>query len=637
MKQISLWLIVCLVVIAIVMGITFRGVPAVLADDDGPINWLQWGQGPRHQGFVGTEGQEVGSILADVVYDPFTSQEEAATGGDLLVHYQVPLVEGNSVYMEFKTGSFTGNNSWNSQIWNERRLSWEDASLVTKWNFESDWKPEPRRTAVETLWEPVFHAVVSGDFVYVPGLGGTIFKLDKDTGANLGRINPYSNIDPTTFVAGPLSADASGNVYYNVMKYDRAVSPVGTPRAAYVDSWLVEVSNTGTVTKVRYADLMAPANPPTTGCIRSFAADGFDLPWPPSPNATPSSGACGGQRPGLNIAPAIAPDGTIYTGSRANLNSRYSYLVAVNPNLTLKWAASLRDRGINDGCGVLVPKATQQNKVQKGKCSWDAPTGVDPETNQMPAGRILDSGTSSPTVLPDGSVLFGAYTRYNIARGHLFKFSSTAQFQGFFDFGWDDTLGVYPHDDTYSIVMKDNHYDEEAGFYCNPDPTLPNSLIVCDSTGIPAGPFYITQVNPNLVPEWKFQSTETLDCHRNPDGSVTCVDDGLHPHGFEWCINAPAIDGNGNVYVESEDGNIYVLDQSHSGVFTTPEFKLFTNLAVGAAYTPFSIDRRGRLYAQNNGHLFVVGEGGDDVRQNDEGNGPHTPARHPEPDKLDED
>jgi len=111
----------------------------------------------------------------------------------------------------------------------------------------------------------------------------------------------------------------------------------------------------------------------------------------------------------------------------------------------------------------------------------------------------------------------------------------------------------------------------------------------------------------------------------------------MHPNGFEWCINAPAIDGEGNVYVESEDGNIYVLDQGYSGVFTTPKFKLFTNLAVGAAYAPFSIDVQGRLYAQNNGHLFVVGEGGDDVRQNDESNGPHTPARFPEPDQPDQD
>jgi outer membrane protein assembly factor BamB len=589
-----------------------------------------------HQGFVDAVGQDVTSVLADVIYDPFTAAEEASTGGDLLVHYQVPLIDGNNVYMEFKTGSFTGNNTWNSQIWNEKRLHWEAGELVEKCTFQSDWKPEPRRIVGANLWEPVFHAVLAGDALYVPGFGGSIFKVDKGDCTSLGRINPFDTLDPNTFVAGPLSADASGNIYYSAMKFDRAVAPPPT-RARYVDSWLVKVSSAGAVSKVRYADLLAPANPPTI-CVNAFSFDGVDLPWPPSPTATPSSSACGPQRPGINIAPAIASDGTIYTASRADLNSRYSYLVAVNPDLTLKWAASLRDRGLNNGCGVLIPNATQANPVQKGKCSWNAPRGVDPDTNQMPVGRINDSGSASPTVLPDGSVLFGTWARYNVSRGNLFKFSSSGQFLATFDFGWDDTLAVYRHDGTYSIVMKDNHYDEEEGFYCNPDPRCPvapgqqNSCTVCDSTGIPAGPFYITQVDANLVPEWKFQATETRNCQRNPDGTVTCINDGLHPNGFEWCINAPAIDGQGNVYVESEDGYVYVLDQSHRGVFTTPKFKLFTNLAVGAAYTPFSIDGQGRLYAQNNGHLFVLGTAGRGVGHRDQSRGPHTPARYPEPD-----
>ena len=602
------------------------------ADAGPPVGWPEWGQNPLHQGNVTTVGQDPASVLADVVYDPFTAAEEASNGGELLVHYQVPLVDGNDVFMEFKTGSFTANDSWNTQIWNQRRLHWEGGSLVEKWNFQSDWKPVPQRTN-EILWEPVYHAVLANDFIYDPGLGGTVFKLDRGSGTVVSRINPFDTIDPNVFVAGPLSTDGLGNIYYNVWKMDRAVAPAPS-RAVLLDSWLVKVASDDSVSKVRYVDLMAPANPPapTDQCFISFerqfvpalgkTVNGASPPWPPSPTSVPSTAACGQQRPGLNIAPAIAADGTIYTGSRANNNSRYAYLVAVNPDLTLKWAASLRDRGINDGCGVLIPKATQAQPVQKGKCSFDAPTGVDPATNQMPAGRIIDSGTASPTILPDGSVVFGAYTRYNIARGHLFKFSPSGQFQASFDFGWDDTLAVVPRGGSnFSIVMKDNHYDEEAGFYCNPFSGFPNSLTVCDSTGIPAGPFYITQVNQNLQPEWKFQSTEVRSCHRNADGSVTCVNDGTHPNGFEWCINAPAVDGNGNVYVESEDGFVYVIDQGHSGVFTTPKARIFTNLAVGAAYTPFSIDMFGRLYAQNNGHLFVLGVGGGGVGQNDQSTG----------------
>jgi hypothetical protein len=214
-------------------------------------------------------------------------------------------------------------------------------------------------------------------------------------------------------------------------------------------------------------------------------------------------------------------------------------------------------------------------------------------------------------------VLFGTYTRYNIARGHLMKFSSSGSFLAAYDFGWDDTLGVYQHGGTYSIVMKDNHYDEEGGYYCNSGTpfSLTGSLtarsIFCDWTGVPAGPFYITQVDPNLVPEWKFWNKNTQSCTRNADGSITCVSD--HPGGFEWCVNAPLIDRNGVVYANSEDGNLYSIDQGHSGVFTTPKEKIFQNIAIGAAYTPASMDASGRIYSQNDGHLFVIGTGGHGV------------------------
>jgi hypothetical protein len=161
-------------------------------------------------------------------------------------------------------------------------------------------------------------------------------------------------------------------------------------------------------------------------------------------------------------------------------------------------------------------------------------------------------------------MLYGSYTRYNIARGHLIKFNGvTGSVMAAFDFGWGSTAAVFSHDGTYSIVIKDNHYDEEAGFYCNPTGGVRD--IVCASTGIPAGPFFITQLNANLVPEWKFHSIETKSCTRQPDGTLQCVSN--HPNGFEWCINAPAVEASHNVYVESEDGNAYVIPPGHTGVF----------------------------------------------------------------------
>jgi hypothetical protein len=57
--------------------------------------------------------------------------------------------------------------------------------------------------------------------------------------------------------------------------------------------------------------------------------------------------------------------------------------------------------------------------------------------------------------------------------------------------------------------------------------------------------------------------------------------------------------------VNSEDGNIYELTQASQG--TAAAGKLFLNQAIGAAYTPLSIGPDGKLYTQNDGRLFVVG------------------------------
>jgi outer membrane protein assembly factor BamB len=67
-------------------------------------------------------------------------------------------------------------------------------------------------------------------------------------------------------------------------------------------------------------------------------------------------------------------------------------------------------------------------------------------------------------------------------------------------------------------------------------------------------------------------------------------------------VNAPAIDANGTVYVNSEDGFLYAIAQG--GAIRQ---KIFLQLAIGAAYTPVSIGLDGRIYAQNAGHLFAIG------------------------------
>lgn len=573
--------------------------------------WAQWGSVSEHTGMVGVAGQNVAQQLADIVYDPFVAQEQAENAGaggdgDLTVHYQAPLTDGSDVYMLVKTGtyqscnpagawangSWCGPNTWASEQWNEARFSWIGGNLTQVWSFASDWKPEPNGSGLQG-WEPVFHPVDANGFIYVPGAGGTVWRVSKVDGTSAAHINPFAGANVSaadTYVAGPLTADSAGNIYYNVIELAAQSDPW---QSDIQGAWLVKVTAADATSTLAYSTLVpgAPAGTATT-CPGQFSS-ASSLPWPPSTTAVPQTVLCGSQRPGLNIAPAVGADGTIFTASRAQFDGMQAYLIAVKSDFSgPKWAASLQQL-LNDGCGVLVPIGPTNSTPNA--CRIGANPGVDPTTNAPGSGVIIDQASSSPTVLPDGSVVFGALTNYNAFRGHLFKFDTNGNFTAAYDFGWDTTPAVYSHNGTYSIVLKDNHYD--TGMYCS----LSNPL--CQN--LPPGPYFITQLDPDLNVEWKFQSTNTQSCTRNADGSITCKS--TNPNGFEWCINMPAVDVNGNVYVTSEDGNIYVLPQGNTGIFTTPSANLFLNLAVGAAYTPLSIGPDGKLYTQNDGHLFVVG------------------------------
>ena len=213
---------------------------------------------------------------------------------------------------------------------------------------------------------------------------------------------------------------------------------------------------------------IASLTPGTPGandqCLGTFK--NADLPWPPSPDAVPGTVTCGAQRVSPNPAPAIAPDGTLYTVTVAHLWDRESYLVAVKPDLTPKWISSLANR-LFDGCNVTLPP-----NGTPGGCRAGAHTGVDPTQNRGGAGRVQDDATSVPVVLPDGAILYGALTRYPYFQGHLMKFSSTGQFLASYPFGSDETPAVFVHDGTYSIITKDNNYNG-IGSYCSVEQFCP--------------------------------------------------------------------------------------------------------------------------------------------------------------------
>jgi len=555
----------------------------------GDTNWSQWAQNSEHTGNIALYGQSPNRILANVVYDPLAGDERQAEG-ELLSHYQVPMVNGNDVFMSFRFGTFDPNSNA-SEVWGETHYIWQDNQLVATWAYASDWAAAG---SLNDFFEPVFHGVLANNAVYIPGGSGSIIELDAASGELIRRIAPFGT-DPNTYETGPITADFEGNLYYNAIQV--VVDPVnGFYANDATDSWLVKVAPDGSFRSASYKSLLASEAPASTAsCLGTFNVG--QLPWPPSPSAVPDSSLCGTQRVGLNIAPAVAPDGTVYGATRAHFNGAYSYLVALNPDLSKKWAASLRDR-FQDGCGVPVAQSGWlPPNGAPGGCRSGAPLGVDPATNRPGAGMVSDSSSASPVVAPDGSILYGAYSRYNYEQGHLMHFDAKGNYLGAFGFGWDTTPAIFQHNGTWSIVVKNNHYGD-VGSYCDDVTFCPSDRTATNAASPEA--YFVTQLRPDLSIEWTFQNTNTESCTRNSDGTLSCVSD--HPAGFEWCVNAPVVDANGVVYANSEDGNLYAIQQG--GVPLKP---IFQQQAIGAAYTPASLDMHGRIYTQNDGHLFVVG------------------------------
>src|SRR5437868_5129026 len=104
--------------------------------------WPQFGRDPAHTGKTQVVGQRLRVLAASVVIDPFTDTERALFGDDLLVHYAVPLIDGNDIFVEIKGGMYTAGN-WATQTWGVQALRWDGMTLTPRWTAMSDWKPAP--------------------------------------------------------------------------------------------------------------------------------------------------------------------------------------------------------------------------------------------------------------------------------------------------------------------------------------------------------------------------------------------------------------------------------------------------------------------------------------------------------------
>jgi hypothetical protein len=116
-------------------------------------SWAQLGQNAAHTGTACAPAQGFTQVLAVVTFDPFVADELLDGDGDLFVHYQTPLVAGDDVYVETKSGSYSmcnaqgtaadggpcGPDGWDSQVWGEVHHQWQSGALVEVGRFDSDW------------------------------------------------------------------------------------------------------------------------------------------------------------------------------------------------------------------------------------------------------------------------------------------------------------------------------------------------------------------------------------------------------------------------------------------------------------------------------------------------------------------
>jgi hypothetical protein len=206
-----------------------------------------------------------------------------------------------------------------------------------------------------------------------------------------------------------------------------------------------------------------------------------------------------GTKVAMNSAPALSNDGsTVYFA----VNGAASYMVAVNSTTLAKVASTA------------------------------LPSSIHGSTT-----RILDDGTSSPTVGPDGKVYYGMWGNNHSSRGYMLQFDKNLTPVGSPGaFGWDITPSIVPRSmvpsytggSDYLIMTKYNDY-----------PTGLNKLAILDPNATMNDPSFGTVMKEVLT-----------------ISGVT--PDPVLPRVREWCINTAAVDpATDSILANSEDGSLY--------------------------------------------------------------------------------
>jgi len=216
----------------------------------------------------------------------------------------------------------------------------------------------------------------------------------------------------------------------------------------------------------------------------------------------------------------------------------------------------------------------------------------DPKTGNP--GAVLDDGTSSPTVGPDGDVYYGVlesnWPTGHHDRGWLLHYDSAlknTKIPG--SFGWDMSAAIVPanlitsykNGSSYLVLTKYNDYS---------DPGIggsgQNKVAVLDPNNSENDPIDGSSV----------QVMQEVVTVLGPTPNTG------QPGVREWCINSAAVDqANQCAVVNSEDGHVYRWSFNNTATPLSPGLKLAN--PTGEAYTPTVIGPDGAVYAINNATL----------------------------------
>ena len=243
-----LWIAACLVLpLAALMAVE-------LPSGD---SWSQWAKNPQHTGFIQLSGQSASHKLAEIRYDRFVNQEKR---DDFGVDRALPgpvdrgrqrLHGIQNRQMDARVTLVTPGRPGqhavpiqDKQIWNEKRLDWNQGETAGKVELPERLEAEPNAAETGLVGGNRFPSGTDWRIYLTAGFGGTVWKVNKSDGKAVAQINPFgtSIMTGNKYVSGRYCADPQGDVYYNVIKLD----PSNPWTADVLGSWLVKVAADGT-------------------------------------------------------------------------------------------------------------------------------------------------------------------------------------------------------------------------------------------------------------------------------------------------------------------------------------------------------------------------------------------------------